>query len=79
MNKRWLARASLFESPKVKRCKRGHDLNAQGVYLTTHIYKPTGKKHTVASCRRCRIEDVQLWRARKELANSRARTFERAA
>jgi len=57
MNMHWLRRASLFESPKVKRCKRGHDTAVEGFYYSLRTNRD-GSRSSDKRCRRCRVEDV---------------------
>jgi len=66
MNKRWLARAALFEAPTVKRCKRGHNMERAGIYISQSTTK--GKKYTATKCAQCAIENVQRCRVRKRQA-----------
>lgn len=66
MNARWLTRASVFESPKVPRCKRGHNLERAGIYVVSQVVR--GKRYTTTKCAACASENVQRCRMRKRQA-----------
>ena len=67
MNPRWLSRAKLFETPRpvLARCSRGHNVEREGIYITTKTVN--GKAYKSSICARCRIDDVQAYRSRKRL------------
>lgn len=57
--------------PLPKICHRGHNTEQEGFYLQTkRVINKTGKKYFYKTkiCRRCRIEDAQRARAKREQA-----------